>query len=152
MSPPSPTSATVNTCGELLDWNFRYAQWVPGNGFARLKDLPSNYLRRQVLCTVEGDQLHLDFLRERGRSEMVLWASVYPTSMSSWPASAVAIDRQCKGVSDAVKGALVAEIMRAATASSARSHSGFQSDRRAHMRCSEGVTVRAVANEDGKRS
>jgi hypothetical protein len=85
-------------------------------------------------------------------SEMVLWASVYPTSMSSWPASAVAIDRQCKGVSDAVKGALVAEIMRAATASSARSHSGFQSDRRAHMRCSEGVTVRAVANEDGKRS
>jgi predicted TIM-barrel fold metal-dependent hydrolase len=95
------------TCGELLDWNYRYAQWVPGNGFARLRDLPSDYLRRQVLCTVEPDQRRLDFLSERDRAGAVLWASAYPTSISSWPESAVAVERQCQGVPGDVRDRLL---------------------------------------------
>ena len=83
----------LETCGELLDWNYRYAQWVPGNGFARLKDLPSDSIRRQVLATVESDQRHLELVAEADRGRMVLWASAYPTSMSSWPKSRLAIDQ-----------------------------------------------------------
>jgi predicted TIM-barrel fold metal-dependent hydrolase len=83
----------LETCGELLDWNYRYAQWVPGNGFARLKDLPSDSIRRQVLATVESDQRHLELASQADRGQMVLWSSAYPTSMSSWPRSKLAIDQ-----------------------------------------------------------
>lgn len=99
----------LTTCGELLDWNFRYAQWVPGNGFAQLRDLPSDYIRRQVLATVESDQRHLGFLGERDRAGMVLWASAFPTSMSSWPNSRHAVGEQTEGVPPDIVARLLGE-------------------------------------------
>ncbi len=97
----------LETCGELLDWNYRYAQWVPGNGFARLKDLPSDYIRRQVLATVESDQRHLELAAEANRGHLLLWASAYPTSMSSWPKSRLAIADQWDELPDVSKADVV---------------------------------------------
>ena len=55
------------TCGELLDWNYRYAQFVPGAGFAALEDLPSEYIKRQVYATIETDPGTLASILWHGR-------------------------------------------------------------------------------------
>jgi predicted TIM-barrel fold metal-dependent hydrolase len=84
----------LGTCGELLDWNYRYAQFVPGNGFAKLEDLPSEYIQRQVFATVEVDQKSLAFLTAHGADHTCLWASAYPTSASAVPGSPDRIELQ----------------------------------------------------------
>jgi hypothetical protein len=101
-------SGWLATCGELLDWNYRYAQFVPGNGFFPLKDLPSDYLRRQVYATVEADQKDLRMLAERDRADKLLWSSAFPTSMSSWPESRSRADRQTAALDEAPRRALLA--------------------------------------------
>jgi predicted TIM-barrel fold metal-dependent hydrolase len=84
----------LGTCGELLDWNYRYAQFVPGNGFAKLEDLPSEYIERQVYATVETDQKSLAFLTAHGGEHTCLWASAYPTSASAIPGAQDRITQQ----------------------------------------------------------
>src|SRR5262249_49431332 len=69
--------------GELRDWNFRYAQFL---AFVRLKELPSEYIRRQVKATVDRERYGFTSVDEAG-ARALLWASHYPTHMSTWPES-----------------------------------------------------------------
>jgi uncharacterized protein len=100
-------SGWLPTCGELIDWNYRYAQFVPGNGFAKLKDLPSDYLRRQTFVTVEGDQPEITYLHERDAADKVLWASGFPTSISSWGHSQERAAEQIHGLDDRLRDGLL---------------------------------------------
>lgn len=100
-------SGWLPTCGELIDWNYRYAQFVPGNGFARLKDVPSDYLRHQTYVTVEPDQRDVGYLRQRDCADKVLWASGFPTSISPWPDVKAAVAEQCSGLDDGLPEAFL---------------------------------------------
>jgi predicted TIM-barrel fold metal-dependent hydrolase len=71
------------TCGELLDWNYRYAQFL---AFARLRLRPSDYIRRQVWTTLRGERWAVESRRGIG-VESIMWSSGYPASTSSWPNS-----------------------------------------------------------------
>jgi predicted TIM-barrel fold metal-dependent hydrolase len=69
--------------GELLDWNFRYAQFL---AFTRLPELPSEYLKRQVKATIDRERYVFESADDRGAGQL-LWASHYPTHLSTWPES-----------------------------------------------------------------
>src|SRR5439155_9966141 len=69
--------------GELLDWNFRYAQFL---AFTRLPELPSEYLKRQVKATIDRERYVFESADDRGAGQL-LWAYHYPTHMSTWPES-----------------------------------------------------------------
>jgi predicted TIM-barrel fold metal-dependent hydrolase len=73
----------LRSCGELLDWNYRYAQFI---AFAQLRELPSEYIRRQVSATVDREPVVPETVEDLG-AQGLLWASPYPTSMSTWPES-----------------------------------------------------------------
>ena len=72
------------TCGELLDWNYRYAQFL---AFARLRLRPSDYIKRQVRATIRNERSAIAARRNVGVRTM-MWSSAYPQSTSSWPNSA----------------------------------------------------------------
>jgi predicted TIM-barrel fold metal-dependent hydrolase len=72
------------TCGELLDWNYRYAQFV---AFAKLRLRPSDYIRRQVRATLRDERSAVESRGDIGVRSM-LWSTGYPTSTSTWPVSA----------------------------------------------------------------
>jgi hypothetical protein len=97
----------IPTCGEIIDWNYRYAQFVPGNGFAKLKDVPSDYLRRQTYATVEPDQGDVTYIRQRGCADKVLWASGFPTSISAFPDSHGRAIEQAAGLDGNLRRALL---------------------------------------------
>jgi hypothetical protein len=71
------------TCGELLDWNYRYAQFV---AFAKLRLRPSDYIRRQVRATLRDERSAVESRGDLGVRSM-LWSTGYPTSTSTWPVS-----------------------------------------------------------------
>ena len=54
------------TCGELLDWNYRYAQFL---AFARLRLRPSDYIKRQVKATIRGERSTIGVPARRRRRE-----------------------------------------------------------------------------------
>jgi predicted TIM-barrel fold metal-dependent hydrolase len=97
------------TCGELLDWNYRYAQFVPGNGFARLRDLPSDSIRQSVYATVESDQRSLAFLDAPDRPPRTLWATGFPTSIAVWPNAQLTAELQLHDVSPSTKRLVVSD-------------------------------------------
>jgi predicted TIM-barrel fold metal-dependent hydrolase len=70
-------------CGELFDWNFRYAQFL---AFEPLREHPSEYIRRQVKTTIDRERYVFESVDESGARQL-LWASHYPTYMSTWPES-----------------------------------------------------------------
>jgi predicted TIM-barrel fold metal-dependent hydrolase len=72
------------TCGELLDWNYRYAQFL---AFARLRLRPSDYIKRQVRATIRSERNAIASRRDVGVATM-MWSSGYPQSTSSRPNSA----------------------------------------------------------------
>jgi predicted TIM-barrel fold metal-dependent hydrolase len=76
------------TCGELLDWNYRYAQFL---AFARLRLRPSDYIKRQVRATIRSERNAIAARRDVGVATM-MWSSGYPQSTSTWPNSARARD------------------------------------------------------------
>lgn len=82
------------TCGELLDWNYRYAQFL---AFARLRLRPSDYIKRQVRATIRGERSAIASRRDVGVRTM-MWSSGYPQSTSSWPNSARARDELFAGL------------------------------------------------------
>ncbi|MDE3077140.1 MAG: amidohydrolase family protein [Chloroflexota bacterium] len=70
-------------CGELFDWNFRYAQFL---AFTKLREHPSEYLRRQVKATIDRERYVVEMVDDAWATGL-LWASHYPTHMSTWPDS-----------------------------------------------------------------
>jgi predicted TIM-barrel fold metal-dependent hydrolase len=82
------------TCGELLDWNYRYAQFL---AFANLRLRPSDYIRRQVRVTLRDERHAVESRREIGVGS-IMWSSGYPSSTSSWPSSARARNDLFAGV------------------------------------------------------
>ena len=90
------------TCGELLDWNYRYAQFL---AFARLRLRPSDYIKRQVKVTIRGERSAIASRRDVGVTNM-MWSSGYPQSTSSWPNSARARDELFAHLPTAERAAL----------------------------------------------
>jgi len=82
------------TAGELLDWLYRYEQFM---AFAKLKHMPSVYIRRQVRATFNGERSTLAARREFGEGAL-LWSSDYPNHTSTWPSSRQTIDDQLSGI------------------------------------------------------
>ncbi len=77
-------------CGELLDWNFRYSRYIK---FAKLKHMPSDYIRRQVKATVKGERSTIENRHDVGVGAL-MWASHFPNSTTSWPTSPLVIEGQ----------------------------------------------------------
>ena len=90
------------TCGELLDWNYRYAQFL---AFARLRLRPSDYIKRQVRATIRNERSAVAARRDVGVRTM-MWSSGYPQSTSSWPNSARARDELLAGLPMAERAAI----------------------------------------------
>jgi len=90
------------TCGELLDWNYRYAQFL---AFAKLRLRPSDYIKRQVRATIRNERTAIASRRDVGVATM-MWSSGYPQSTSSWPNSAQARDALFAGIPNADRAAL----------------------------------------------
>jgi predicted TIM-barrel fold metal-dependent hydrolase len=107
------------TCGELLDWNYRYAQFL---AFAKLRYRPSDYIKRQVKATIRSERHAVDARRDVGTGAM-MWSSGYPQSSSTWPSSAHALDALFGGVPladrAAMQGGNCASLYRITTAESA---------------------------------
>jgi predicted TIM-barrel fold metal-dependent hydrolase len=70
-------------CAELFDWNFRYAQFL---AFEPLKEHPGEYMRRQVKATIDRERYVYESVDDAG-ARGLLWASHYPTHMTTWPES-----------------------------------------------------------------
>jgi predicted TIM-barrel fold metal-dependent hydrolase len=65
---------------------------------AKLTYMPSDFYRRQVTCTVDGDRFGVEARAEIG-VHTLLWASGYPTApAAAWPAARLAIADQLRGV------------------------------------------------------
>ena len=90
------------TSGELLDWNYRYAQFL---AFAKLRLRPSDYIKRQVKATIRGERSAIAARRDVGVTTM-MWSSGYPQSTSSWPNSARARDELLAHLPTAERAAL----------------------------------------------
>ena len=76
------------TCCELIDWNYRYAQFL---AFAKLKDTPGDYIRRHVKATVRNERNTVESRADVG-VKALMWSSSYPNSTSSWPSSRLTIE------------------------------------------------------------
>ena len=64
------------TCCELIDWNYRYAQFL---AFAKLKDTPGDYIRRHVKATVRNERNTVESRADVG-VKALMWSSSYPNS------------------------------------------------------------------------
>jgi len=78
----------VKYCGELFDWNFRYAQFL---AFEPLREHPSEYIRRQAKAPLDRERYVFDSVDESG-AKALLWASHYPTHMTTWPESKLYVE------------------------------------------------------------
>ncbi len=68
---------------ERMDWTYtRHRFWTKST----LKDLPSNYFRRQMYATFLVDDTGIDALDAIG-SKNVMWESDYPHTDTTWPNS-----------------------------------------------------------------
>lgn len=85
----------IRTTGELLDWNYRYAQFYGMN--TRLKYVPSDYVKRNFKATFKDERFVVVARKDFG-DQYLLWSSNYPNSTSSWPNSGRAIAEQLEGV------------------------------------------------------
>ena len=83
-------------CGELLDWNYRFARFTP-NSFGKIRYQPSDYIRRQVKVTVKDERSTIESRHDVGVGAL-MWSSNYPNSTSSWPTSRLAIEQQFREV------------------------------------------------------
>jgi predicted TIM-barrel fold metal-dependent hydrolase len=90
------------TCGELLDWNYRYAQFL---AFAKLRLRPSDYIKRQVKATIRTERTAIASRRDVGVANM-MWSSGYPQSTASWPNSVRARDELFAGLPIVERAAL----------------------------------------------
>ena len=84
------------TCSELIDWNYRYAQFL---AFAKLKHTPGEYIRRQVKATIRNERHTVESRADVG-VKALMWSSSYPNSTSSWPSSRMTIEDEFAGVPD----------------------------------------------------
>ena len=71
-----------------------------GYVYPALKDLPSEYFRRNVHLTFMDEARGIRIARERFGIENILWASDYPHPPTTWPNSRVRLDAQLAGLSD----------------------------------------------------
>ncbi len=87
----------IRTTGELLDWNYRYAQWygMP----KRLEYVPSDYVKRNFKATLKDERFAVIARKDLG-DEYLLWASNYPNSSTSWPNSGRVINDALDGVAE----------------------------------------------------
>jgi len=103
------------TFGELLDWDFRYAQFL---AFAKLRYRPSDYIKLQVKATIRSERRAVEARRDVGTGA-IMWSSGYPQSSSSWPNSPRALDALFSGVPPedraAMQGGNCASLYRIAT-------------------------------------
>ena len=65
--------------------------------------LPSEMIRRQVYVTFQEDRAGVLGAEVFGMLDNVMWASDYPHGGATWPSSRDAVERQCEGMSDAMK-------------------------------------------------
>ena len=84
------------TCCELIDWNYRYAQFL---AFAKLRYTPGEYIRRQVKATIRNERHAVDARADVG-VKALMWSSSYPNSTSSWPTSRLTIEDEFGGIPD----------------------------------------------------
>ena len=84
------------TCSELIDWNYRYAQFL---AFAKLRYTPGDYIRRQVKATIRNERHTVDARADVG-VKALMWSSSYPNSTSSWPSSRLTIEDEFGGIPD----------------------------------------------------
>ncbi len=84
------------TCSELIDWNYRYAQFL---AFAKLKHTPGEYIRRQVKATIRNERHTVESRADVG-VKALMWSSSYPNSTSSWPTSRLTIGDEFGGIPD----------------------------------------------------
>lgn len=73
---------------------------------ATLKMLPSEYFRRQVYATFIDDEVGVRNCDLFG-VDNYMWSSDYPHLMATWPRSREAVERNFRGVNDAVKWKIV---------------------------------------------
>lgn len=91
---------------ELLDWNFRYSRYI--DEFASLKHTPGDYVRRQVKATIKVERSAIEVRQDLGVGAL-MWASNYPKSTSSWPASPLAVRDLLSGVQDDERRRIIGE-------------------------------------------
>ncbi len=85
----------ITTTGELMDWNYRYAQFYGMN--YRLKYVPSDYVKRNFHATIKGERFVVVAREDFGENSL-MWSSNYPNSSSTFPTSPLAISEQMDGV------------------------------------------------------
>lgn len=85
------------TCIELYDWLFRYERFL---AFAKLQYMPSDYVRRQVVITLNGEH---STVASRGdfNPNALMWSSTYPNHTSTWPSSGSDIHDLLGGIPEA---------------------------------------------------
>ncbi|MCL0101715.1 amidohydrolase [Dehalococcoidia bacterium] len=79
---------------EMIDWNYRYSQFMK---FAKLKYLPSDYIKRQIKATVKNERSTIEIRHDIGIGAL-MWASHYPNSTTSWPSSRHAIREDLRAI------------------------------------------------------
>ena len=91
---------------EGMDWQHRYSQymkiWPP------LKRRPSDYIQAQVKATVKNEKSAIEARHDIG-VHMLMWASSYPASTSTWPRSQAVIDSLLNRVPDAERRKILGE-------------------------------------------
>ena len=71
-----------------------------GYVYPALKNLPSDYFRRNVILTFMDESRGIRIARERFGVENLLWASDYPHPPTTWPNSRARLDAQLSGLPD----------------------------------------------------
>jgi predicted TIM-barrel fold metal-dependent hydrolase len=93
------------TCVELYDWLYRYERFL---AFARLKYMPSDYVRRQVSITVNGERSTIA-ARADFNPDALMWSSNYPSHSSTWPSSVKEITDLVGGIPEAERRRIAGE-------------------------------------------
>jgi uncharacterized protein len=70
-----------------------------GYVYPALKELPSEYFRRNVYLTFMDEARGIHIARERFGVENIMWASDYPHPPTTWPNSRARLDAQLAGLS-----------------------------------------------------
>lgn len=83
-------------CGEIMDWNYRYAQFV---GLKHLRQWPGEHVRQSVKATIHNERTAI-LSRADINKNALMWASHYPNSTTTWPSSRAALAQLLEGVSD----------------------------------------------------
>jgi predicted TIM-barrel fold metal-dependent hydrolase len=88
-----------------LDHAYRHYGALSG---AKLKEMPSYYLKRQLFGTFEDEPLGAESLQRFG-ADNYMWASDYPHGVSTWPRSRNAIEKDFAGVPKETRQKIILE-------------------------------------------